>query len=345
MKYLVYITGLLGLAAAIVLVVHQDWTAIRGAFDHAGWALLWLLPFHVLPLLLDVLGWRTLLAPRDPQRRAGVPFLFWVATVREACNRLLPVANIGGEIVGIRLVKWRGLDGAATAASVVIEVLLTLVSQYVFAALGILLLIGLTEHIGTLNSVIGALAASLPLPIALILLLRHGQLFSRLEAFATKLLGGPSRFTELLDGSRLDREVRDLYGRPLRLVVSCGWQVAGFVVGSFESWLALQLLGYPISPWDAIAIEAVTQSVRHIIFFVPAGLGVQEGGLVLFGGMIGLPADAAIALSLVKRAREVGFGVPALLSWQWAEAHRLHAGWRARRARVAADASDGQLPS
>ncbi len=325
MKRLFYIAGLLGLTAAIVLVVRQDWTAIRQAFDHAGWALLWLLPFHALPLLLDVLGWRVLLAPSDPQRRAGIPFLFWVATVREACNRLLPVANIGGEIVGIRLVKWRGLPGTPVAASVIMEVLLTLVSQYLFAALGILLLIGLTQHIGTLNSVLGALVASLPLPIGLLYLLRHGQLFSRLEAFAEKMLGGSSRLTELLDGTRLDEEVRALYAQPLRLAWACMWQFFGFVLGSFESWLALQLLGYPISVWDAIAIEAVTQSVRHIIFVVPAGLGVQEGGLVLFGNLIGLPADAAIALSLVKRAREVGFGLPALVSWQWAEARRLRA--------------------
>lgn len=343
MKYLVYLAGLLGLVAAIVLVTHQNWSAIRGAFDHAGWALLWLLPFHALPLLLDVFGWRALLAPSDPQRRVRLPFLFWVATVREACNRLLPVANVGGEIVGIRLVKWRGLEGAPVAASVIIEVLLTLVSQYIFVALGLLLLIGMAGHIGTLNSVIGAVAATLPLPIGLIWILRHGQLFSRLESFAEKLLGGPTRFTELLDGARLDDEVRKLYGMPARLGVACAWQVAGFVVGSFESWLALQLLGYPISVWDAIAIEATTQAVRHIIFFVPAGLGVQEGGLVLFGTIIGLPADAAIALSLVKRAREVGFGVPALLSWQWAEAHRLHRRWLSRRKPSLGDEPDRKL--
>ena len=343
MKYFVYLAGVLGLVAAIILVTHQNWSAIEDAFDHAGWALLWLLPFHALPLLLDVFGWRALIAPSDPHGRARVPFLFWAATVREACNRLLPVANVGGEIVGIRLVKWRGLEGAPVAASVIIEVLLTLVSQYIFVALGLLLLIGMAGHIGTLNSVIWAVIATLPLPIGLVWLFRHGQVFSRLEAFAEKLLGGPSRFTELLDGARLDDEVRKLYGKPARLTIACAWQVAGFVVGSFESWLALYLLGYPISVWDAIAIEATTQAVRHIIFFVPAGLGVQEGGLVLFGNIIGLPADAAIALSLVKRAREVGFGVPALLSWQWAEAHRLHRRWLSRRKPSIADAADRKL--
>jgi putative membrane protein len=328
MKRLSYLAGLLGLTAAIALVVHEGWSTICDAIDHAGWALLWLLPFHALPLLLDVVGWRTLLAPRDPERRATIPVLFWIAAIREASNRLLPVANIGGEIVGIRLVKWRGINGAAAAASVVIEVLLTLVNQYLFTALGIVLLIELTQNISTFSSVIAALVASLPLPIFLIVLLRHGKVFSRLESFAEKVLGGRSRLTELIDGSRLDLEVRALYSQPGRLLVACAWQFLGFVAGSFESWLALRLLGYPVGVGDAIAIEAVTQALRHIIFVVPAGLGVQEGGLVLFGSMIGLPPEASVALSLVKRMREVAFGVPALISWQWAEARRLRAGWR-----------------
>ncbi|ACO78271.1 hypothetical protein AvCA_20680 [Azotobacter vinelandii CA] len=320
-----YIAGLLGLVAVIALVVHQDGGAILAALDHAGWGLLWLLPFHALPLLLDVIGWRVLLAPRDPQRRAGVLVLFWIGAVREACNRLLPVANIGGEIVGIRMAKWYGIDGAAVTASIVIEVMLTLVNQYLFTALGIVLMIALTHHVGTLGSLLGALLASLPLPIGLFMLLHHGQLFSRLETVAERLLGGRLRLTELINGKNLDQEIRALSARPSRLVVAGAWQLAGFLVGSFETWLALEMLGYSISVWDAIAIEAVTQALRHIIFIVPAGLGVQEGGLVLFGSLIGVPADVSIALSLVKRVREVGFGVPALLAWQWAEMRQLRA--------------------
>jgi putative membrane protein len=338
MKLVSYIAGFLGLAVAIALVAHQGWGEIANAIDHAGWALLWLLPFHVLPLLLDVAGWRVLIAPRDPQRKATLPFLFWVASVREASNRLLPVANIGGEIIGIRLVKWRGINGAAAAASIIMEVLLTLVNQYLFTALGIILLIELTSNISAFSTVISALVASVPLPIFLIIILRHGKVFSRMETFAEKLLGGRSKLTELIDGTNLDQEIREQYSRPLRLIAATGWQFAGYVVGSFETWLALHLLGYPISVWDAIAIEAVTQALRHIIFVVPAGLGVQEGGLVLFGNMIGLPPEASVALSLVKRMREVGFGVPALISWQWAEARRLYAGSSAR-------ANSGQPPT
>ena len=58
------------------------------------------------------------------------------------------------------------------------------------------------------------------------------------------------------------------------------------------------------------------QAIRHFIFVVPAGVGVQEAGLVGFGYLLGVGNDASIALSLAKRMREVLFGVPALVYWQ-----------------------------
>lgn len=344
MKRFGYLLGLLGLAAAIVLVVHQGWADIFGAIDRAGWPLLWLLPFHALPLLLDVFGWRVLLAPRDPHRRATIPVLFWIAAVREAIDRLLPVANIGGEIIGVRLVKWRGIDVAAGAASVTVEVLLTVVNQYLFVGLGLVLLIVLTADTGTLGSVLIAVVVSLPVPVALIALVRYGRVFSRLEALAKKLSGSLSRvLADLVDGSMLDQEIRALCVRPARLAAAGAWQLLGLVVGSFECWLALRLLGHPVGIADAVALEATTQALRHVFFVVPAGLGVQEGGLLLIGEMLGLPPGISIALSLIKRMREIVFGVPALISWQWIEAHRLRTIWRDGAARDGSETNDARF--
>jgi hopanoid biosynthesis associated protein HpnK len=145
MKRLTYLAGLLGLAGAIALVVHQGWGEVVAAIDRAGWPLLVAATVPRRAADARRVAWRILLAPRDPHGKRTLPFLFWVASIREASNRLLPVANIGGEIIGIRLVKWRGIGGAAAAASIIMEVLLTLVNQYLFTALGIILLIELTQ--------------------------------------------------------------------------------------------------------------------------------------------------------------------------------------------------------
>ena len=55
---------------------------------------------------------------------------------------------------------------------------------------------------------------------------------------------------------------------------------------------------------------------------IPGGFGVQEAALVALGGSIGMTADIAIALSLVKRAREYILGGGGLFAWFLLERQR-----------------------
>ena len=48
--------------------------------------------------------------------------------------------------------------------------------------------------------------------------------------------------------------------------------------------------------------------------------------MVLFGALLGLPADLALAVSLTKRVRELAFGLPGLAAWQWVEGRRWLSG-------------------
>jgi hypothetical protein len=64
-------------------------------------------------------------------------------------------------------------------------------------------------------------------------------------------------------------------------------------------------------------LESFTLAARSLIFVAPAGLGVQEAGLIGVGHVLGLGSDVAIALSLAKRMREILFGLPAIAAWQW----------------------------
>ena len=56
-----------------------------------------------------------------------------------------------------------------------------------------------------------------------------------------------------------------------------------------------------------------------MFFLVPAGLGVQEAGLMGVAHLLGIGTDVAIALSLAKRMRELAFSLPQLIAWQWIE--------------------------
>ncbi|MBT6828731.1 MAG: hypothetical protein HOA58_04345, partial [Rhodospirillaceae bacterium] len=74
----------------------------------------------------------------------------------------------------------------------------------------------------------------------------------------------------------------------------------------------------------------------------PGAVGVQEGAFVLLGAVIGIGPEVALALSLIKRVRELVIGVPALIAWQVAEGKHLFT-TRRRRAEIAG-AGEEPLP-
>ena len=315
-KWLKWAGWPVGVAILLALVIHQGAGDVVHVVGQAGFALLLLVPFHALPLLLDACGWRVLL-----QGRAPILFLWWVATVREAVSRLLPVVGVGGEIVGIRLARWRVRDASRVSASVIVELLVTIAVQYVFSALGLVLIFASTGD-GGAKTIALALAVSLPLPVLAVVLLRRGGVFHAIERFATRALGSEHRLLQGIDGKRLDAEIDALMCRPGLLLRAFLWQLAGYVVGALETYWALAMLGFPVSASGALAIEALTQAVRHAAFMVPAGLGVQEAAVVLLAQMFGVDREVGLSLALVKRMREVIFGCAALGSWQLIELAR-----------------------
>lgn len=97
-------------------------------------------------------------------------------------------------------------------------------------------------------------------------------------------------------------------------------------MGTGEVWLALHLLGSPVGWGEALMLESLGQAIRGAAFFIPGSLGVQEGGYLLLARLIGLPPEAALALSLAKRARELLLGLPGIVYLHFAEK-----GWQRRR--------------
>jgi putative membrane protein len=290
------------------------------ALASAGWQLLWLIPYRAPYFLLYALGWFYLLRPYDPQGRAGLGYVFWVTSVREAIDRLLPVASVGGGVVGVRLLRWRGIGAVPISATVIVEIVLTLIVSYAFTAVGLILLLEMSATGAQYRRFLLAFLISLPAPAATVLLLRYGSVFARLERFLAPLVG-ESALSE--GAASLDRELRACFNRWRSLLLAGLLQFVALMMGSFEVWFALRLFGHPVDVGTALILESMTQAMRHVAFVVPASLGVQEATLVLFGHALGISSELALAVSMAKRVREVLCGLPSLLSWQWMEGRRL----------------------
>ncbi len=320
LKTAVYIAGVLGLALLLVLLWRADWAALLQLASLGGISLLWLVPYRGLYFLLYALGWRQLLRPCDPGARAGLAYLFWVSTVREAVDRLLPVASVGGAFVGVRLLRWRGLPGVPVTATVIIEVLLTVLALYLFTALGVLVLLAVATAGQQHRRLLVGLVLALPLPLLLALLLRYGSVFRRLAHLLSPLIGLPGASAR---AATLDEELRIGLRRRATLMFVGALQLLAFVSGAGEVWFLLRLFGHPVGALPALVMESLMQALRHAAFMVPAALGVQEAGLILLGHALGIGPELALAVSLGKRLRELLCGLPALVSWQWLEGRRL----------------------
>jgi putative membrane protein len=153
-------------------------------------------------------------------------------------------------------------------------------------------------------------------------------MFRFLGRIVSRLAKSPEWRSLVERGETLDKTIASLYQRRKSLLACCGFTMLSLVVASGEIWIALLALNLSPSFINALILQSMVYTVRSVAFAVPSGLGVQEGGYLIVGNLLGIPGESAFALSLISRVRELGLGIPGLITWQLFEGRRL---WRTRR--------------
>jgi uncharacterized membrane protein YbhN (UPF0104 family) len=148
-------------------------------------------------------------------------------------------------------------------------------------------------------------------------------MFRFLARMIAKIANSPEWHSLVQSGEILDATIHQLYARRSALIACCGWTILSLVLNSGEIFIALWALNLHATIANAIILQSMALTIRAVAFPVPGGLGVQEGGYVLVGNLLGIPGETAFALSLIARVRELGFGVPGLIGWQMIEGRRL----------------------
>jgi putative membrane protein len=294
----------------------NDLRAVFAAFAAVGWGLLGLALYRFLPILLHALGWRCL----TPASRPGWTKLLAFRWIGESINTLLPVGQIGGDVVRARLLAKSGVTGASAGAGVAVDFLLGIASQAAFTLIGVVLLIGLAVGNGGLVAAFTGLAFLLAAALALWWGQSRGM-FEKLAGFTAKLSGGTWEGLSL-KAERLDAEIKSLLAKPNRLFLAFAWRGLGWASHVGEAWLILYLMGAGSGWSQAFVLESLAWAVRSAAFIVPAAIGAQEGGIIAVALALGLPLEIGLALALVKRGRELLVCGPGLIAWAWAERRR-----------------------
>jgi putative membrane protein len=317
-RRILWLAAALGILAATLTVAYVGAGGVLAALARIGWrGLAVLTAYSALPYLLLGSAWSCLEKPWGVRRWGA---LVWARMVRDASGELLPFSPLGGLVIGARAAALQGLAPAWAAATTVVDVSAEMVAQIGFTALGVALLVtrlagGLKSN-GLIDAALAGLAITTATTLAFMVFQRRGL---------GALIGLVQRFVPAaaLGAQETHTLIAELYRRPGRLSLATILHLAAWVASACGAWLALRVAGVAIGILDVVGLEALIMALRSAAFVAPMGIGVQEASYALLGPVFGLGPEVAIALSLIKRARELAVGLPVLLIWQGLESRRL----------------------
>lgn len=211
-----------------------------------------------------------------------------------------------------------GVAPARAVAAGVVDVTTELMAQSLFILAGIALAAPAIQRDPHLGPYLGWLTAGAVLFAGGIIVFAFLQLAgSRLAGrfLGTNSFGGHT--------AAFRDAIHVLYRQRSRVALSVALHFAGWCVSGCWLWLVFQALGAPLRLSSAIAIQSLLEALRSATVFVPAAIGVQEAGYAALVPLFGLSPETGVAVSLMRRARDIAVGVPVLLAWQLMEARRI----------------------
>jgi putative membrane protein len=317
------IGALIGLAVATFLIFHFGWHQVVDALLAVGWrGFAALIAVYFVCLLLCAVAWRIVIldAPRHT-----VLICLWARWLRESIGNLALIPT-AGEIAGARELNRLGVRSGMAGASTVVDLTLELLSQIIFTLFGLALLFTWYRGLEIGPWIVTGVSVPVLAAAGFILAQRQG-LFRLLERLPEKL-DLKWAWTVLPDAVGIHAGIQTIYRHRNRVLGSGAFHLAGWVFGAGDAFIGLYFMGHAITWSDALILESIAFALRTAAFVIPSRLGVQEGGYILLGAMFGLPPEVGLALSLLKRGREIAVGLPCLVIWQSVETRRLWASER-----------------
>jgi glycosyltransferase 2 family protein len=311
------LAGVAGLSLITALVFHFGLQAVTRPLIAVGWTgFAAVCSIHLALMTVMGIAWGVLLPGTS----------LWVAVwgrfVRDSGSELLPLSQIGGYVLGARAVTLAGIDRTRATASTIVDVTLELFGQLAYTALGLSSLIYVKPDAAIATPIAIGLGAGALLAAGFFVVQRRG--FDLFDRFA-RVLGRGWADKTAAGAAALHTALTAIYRRRGRVLSSFTLHLACWIASTFEAWVALRFAGASLGFATVLVIESLLYAARSMAFAVPNAVGVQEGAYILLGASFGLTPETALALSLLKRARDLTIGVPSVVAWQLLESGLL---WR-----------------
>lgn len=271
---------------------------------------------YLLAFLGDSVSWLLILTSL-PVNLAWIRRTFVVRLVGEAFNNTVPAGGFAGEPVKAVILKSRyGVSYTEASASIVMARTVNMVALIVFLLIGFVFM-ALSDAIdGPLKVTASAGMVFLSLGTALMFAIQRYRasswIMAKFSGFAwAERAAGAMKIIEELD----HRFVTFYTRHRARLSAALVLAFINWALGVAEIYVTFLLLGHEISWADAWMIEALAQMIRAAVFFIPLGIGAQEGAFVIISSAItGVPV-LGLACAAVRRIREISWISLGLIAW------------------------------
>ena len=317
MQAVKYLSIILGIGLLVWIVSGIDLSAVGELIIKVGPAGLAAVIFvYFLAFLGDTISWLLILTSL-PVSYTWIRRTFFVRLAGEAFNNVVPAGGFAGEPVKALLLKARyGVGYTEASASIVMARTINMVALIVFLFVGFVFMAS-SEKIGsplklTASIGLGFLAFGTLLIFAIQRFRISSWVMSRFAGM--RWAGKAAGMIAVIED--MDHRFVAFYTRHrAKLLAALSLALINWILGVVEIYLTYLFLGHEITWRDAWMMEALTQMVRSAVFFIPLGIGAQEGAFVLISNAITGVPSLGLACAAVRRIREVSWIIFGLLVW------------------------------
>jgi putative ABC transport system permease protein len=309
---------LLGLALLVYVIRRVGLQPIFDALLRIGFGFFVLLGISGLRHILRTLAMRAAIDPEH--RRFSFRHALAVRLGGEAISFLTFTGPLLGEATKVALLRKRVPLVSGVSALVVDNILYNLsVALFILSGAVVMLLSYALPPLVRYALFGIAAGASLGLLLAVWAASRRVMLLTwTIDTFG-RFGFHPKTLTSRRDHiSDLESHVYDFYShRPRSFFAMIGFDLLSHASSVVEVYVTLRMLGYSPLVNAAYVIESLTKVINFAFGFVPATIGVYEGGTEIILRTLGYAAATGVTLALVRKAGTLFWTVIGLIILAW----------------------------
>ncbi len=305
---------LLGLALTVGMVVYVGADGLLKAVERVGLGGFTIFVIYNLAVFLP-LGWAWWSVAPGVGFRGSLLFPLG-RLVRESASDVLPFSQVGGLVAGLHAVQQRRLSEPLAVASQIVDLSTEMAAQLFYSLFGVLMLVAILSHATASTRLLWSAGLALVVGTASLaaFIALQGRGLDLIAAVVGRWVEDTRQRADAVKAI-----LRSIYAKPQRLAGGVLLHGLCWILSGAGSWLALGFMGVHVELWKVLTLESLLAAVKSVSFLMPGALGLQEGAYVLAAPLFGLTAEVTLAVSLLRRAKDLLIGVPVILAWQYAD--------------------------